>query len=369
VKVAREKLNADFAAALREHLGGAGETALQKAYEAGRDALRAGLGLMDMATAHGTALATVQAASPDTRAAAQVTQRAGEILRESLTPFEMAQRGYQEAAGTLRELNAALQARARELSEAHAVVQANYEVIRTQRDALLRAQAQKEQLTTFVVHDLKNPLSGIVLNATALARDPGLDADQKESARHVLASAQTMNRMVLNLLDISKSEDGALLPRRGRVDLGALVEAVVATMRARVGDARQALSARVEGAVPPVSADPDLLRRVLENLLDNAMRYTPREGAIEVSLRSTEGGDAVEIRVHDAGPGIPAADRERVFEKYVQLDPGNSGHFRSGRGLGLLFCRLAVEAHAGRIWVEAGAPQGAVFCVRIPITE
>ena len=110
-------------------------------------------------------------------------------------------------------------------------------------------------------------------------------------------------------------------------------------------------------------ADPDLLRRVLENLLENALRHAPEETVVRVSI--TLQGDAVEIRVADRGSGVPEAMRESIFERFVQVESRDRAATRSGRGLGLAFCRLAAEAHGGTIWVEDGAP-GAVFCVRLP---
>jgi signal transduction histidine kinase len=105
------------------------------------------------------------------------------------------------------------------------------------------------------------------------------------------------------------------------------------------------------------------LRRVLENLLDNALRHAPEESTVRLSAVSRP--DAVEIRISDTGPGIPPDKREKIFDRFVQVDAAGRPLTRSGRGLGLAFCRLAVQAHGGRIWAEDGAP-GAVFCVSLP---
>jgi two-component system, sensor histidine kinase and response regulator len=120
---------------------------------------------------------------------------------------------------------------------------------------------------------------------------------------------------------------------------------------------------KLEVGASVVAADEDLLRRVLENLVDNAIRHSPEGSKIQLSSVQHEGG--VEIRVADGGPGIEPAARERVFERFVQLENEPTIKRRGGRGLGLAFCKLAVEAHGGKIWIEEGRP-GAVFCLRLP---
>jgi signal transduction histidine kinase len=99
---------------------------------------------------------------------------------------------------------------------------------------------------------------------------------------------------------------------------------------------------------------------VLENLVENALRHAPEGSEVQIQSRAAHGG--IELRVQDAGPGVPVAQRERVFERFVQH--GSDKSTRSNRGLGLAFCKLVVEAHGGRIWIEDGAP-GAVFCLWI----
>ena len=237
-----------------------------------------------------------------------------------------------------------------------------YDLIRSQRDALLQAKRQKEELSALVVHDLKSPLTVILSNVHYL-KDAKLNAEERDAMRDVLSSAESMHRMVMNLLDISRSEDGTLVPRLEEIDFGALVERVCDAVRRRIEDRNLKLT--YEGAVSRLRADKDLLQRLVENLIDNGIKYTPAGGSINVRVRPVE-GESVELRVDDDGPGVPEEFRERIFEKYVQLDRDVQAHARSSRGLGLAFCRLAAESHGGRIWVEANPPKGSTFCVRIP---
>jgi signal transduction histidine kinase len=135
-----------------------------------------------------------------------------------------------------------------------------------------------------------------------------------------------------------------------------------------IGDAfaMRAQAARVvlkrDLSVDSLVADADLLRRVLENLIDNGLRHAPAGSSLTLSAARTEAG--TELRVADQGRGVPAEQREKIFEPFVQ-GGAEQPLTRSGRGLGLSFCRLAIHAHGGRVWVEDASP-GAVFCVSLP---
>lgn len=231
--------------------------------------------------------------------------------------------------------------------------------VRRQRDALTRLQLQKEQLTAFVVHDLKNPVSSMDLHAQLLLRDQTLTPRSRNAARQVQASARQLLRLLLNLLDISKSEEDQLRIKRAPTDLGELARDILADMKVQADSAEVTL--RMDELGSEAAIDRDLIRRALANLVENAIRHAP-EGS-EVWLRVAVDERGVELRVADGGTGVPLAMREAIFERFVQLDVAASS--RSGQGLGLAFCKLAAEAHGGRIWVEDGSP-GAVFCIRIP---
>jgi signal transduction histidine kinase len=237
----------------------------------------------------------------------------------------------------------------------------HYDIIRRQRDDMMRLQLQKERLTSFVVHDLKNPVNAMDLHAQMLCRDKDLSTSARESAASIRAEARHLMRLITNLLDISKSEEGQLVPHVAEVAWRPLVQQVLEEFGGRA-EARQL---RLESAltVETIRADADLLQRVLENLLENALRHAPAGTAVRVSDRVI--GAEIEIRVADRGGGVPAEQRDRIFERFAQVEGSSAESSRSGRGLGLTFCKSAVEAHGGRIWVEDGNP-GAVFCLRLP---
>lgn len=242
----------------------------------------------------------------------------------------------------------------------------HYDLVRQQRDDLMRLQLQKERLTAFVVHDLKTPVNTMDLHAQLLLRNPELGAGARASVQRIRAEARSLLRLVLNLLDISKSEEGQLAPKKTRIDLDALLGELLELHDAPAQARAVTLERAVE--VKRVQADVDLLRRVLENLLDNALRHAPDKSRIRMTAAASEG--AIEIRVADEGPGIPDELRSKIFERFVQVESGERVVTRSGRGLGLTFCKLAVEAHGGSIWVEPANPgPGSVFCLRLPDEE
>jgi signal transduction histidine kinase len=237
----------------------------------------------------------------------------------------------------------------------------HYQLLKHQRDDLLRLQLQKERLTSFVVHDLKNPVNSMDLHAQLLLRDKGLSERAKGSAQQIRQEARRLVQMIMNLLDISKGDEGKLAPKRSDVDLDALVRGLVEDLSATA----QARGVRLEAKVDRDAArlDEDLLRRVIMNLVDNAIRHAPPDSAITISVTGREG--SLDVRVADSGSGVPPELRERIFDPFTQLEGGERASTRTGRGLGLSFCKVAVEAHGGRIWVEDAAP-GAAFCLSIP---
>ncbi|HSB20452.1 MAG TPA: HAMP domain-containing sensor histidine kinase [Anaeromyxobacteraceae bacterium] len=226
-------------------------------------------------------------------------------------------------------------------------------------------QRRRDELASFLVHDLKSPLTSVLLQARMLAADESLSPAAREGAGDVVAAAESVLGMVLDLLDVASSVDGQLVPQREEFDLAELVEQVRRSAAGRAALRRQRVTVTAEGPLRIV-ADRDLLRRVLDNLLDNSFKYTPPGGTIGVECRPGGPGE-VELRVRDEGPGIPEAMRERIFDKYFRLDRDAFVHGRVSRGLGLVFCRAAAEAHGGRIWVEDNVPRGTTFCLRLPL--
>ena len=240
-------------------------------------------------------------------------------------------------------------------------LEASVQTIVAKNAELEHEQAQRQQLTDLIVHDLKNSLAGILSNLEFLELETGISAEGHEALLDAGSAAKNIHRMVLNLLDVSRGEDGSLRTHPTRFSVRELVDEVVRETARRAALRNVELSVQVAQGLE-VTGDRDLLRRVAENLLDNALRYAPKGSTVGLELGATNEAHWT-LKVRDQGPGVPANLRERVFEKYVQLErPTGAG----GRGLGLLYCRLAAEAHQGRIWIEPNEPQGSLFCVELP---
>jgi signal transduction histidine kinase len=226
-----------------------------------------------------------------------------------------------------------------------AQLQASRDELVKRHEALERAQEDQRELTEFIVHDLKNPLT--VVNAGLelvgeLVPDPGSDLGQTVS--EAAEAARRLRTMVEDLLTISRMEQSDFPLQREAVSVTKLLRAVIQAYVRRAQERGIALAPPPELSLE-IKADRTLLQRVLENILDNAFRYTPAQGRIAVTTaRSTKG---VEINVSNDGPAIPERERERVFEKFRRgaRDASSSGN----AGLGLYFCKRAVEAHGGGI--------------------
>jgi signal transduction histidine kinase len=244
-----------------------------------------------------------------------------------------------------------------------AEVREHFELLKRQRDDMQRLQLQKERLMAFVVHDLKNPVNSMDLHAQVLQRNRELPASVQDSVSQIRAGARQLGRMILNLLDVSKADEGQLVPKRSNVDLRRVVGDVAYDLG--IDAQERGVTLRVSLEMDQIHADYELLRRMLANLVENAIRYAPP--ATSVSITSARTGERTELRVADAGRGIPLEMREKIFSPFVQVEFGERVAAHTTRGLGLTFCKLVVEAHGGRIWVEDGAP-GTVFCVMIPQT-
>lgn len=248
----------------------------------------------------------------------------------------------------------------RQMSEA---LRAQYDIVRQQRDDLMRLQLLKERLTAFLVHDLKNPVGAMDLRAQQALRDSELSERTRSALLHIRDETRTLLRLILNLLDISRSDEGGLSLRREPVDLERLTRSVMEELelRAKLSD----VQLRVACESATLSGDADLLRRVLANLVENAIRHAPDESTVHIAVRREQ--QRLRIEVRDEGRGVPADMRERIFDAFVQAESGENAA-RTGRGLGLTFCRVAVQAHGGEIHVEEGNP-GAVFVITLPVDE
>ncbi len=233
-----------------------------------------------------------------------------------------------------------------------------------ERTAALQAEKQwRADMTSLIVHDLKTPLTSIFLNFDLMigGRLGPLNDVQKQRMEYARRSAENMVGLIDNLLDVEKIEAGSLDLVRMPCDLRSLLTNSLDAIRDLSEEQKIALSATIADDLPMVTVDARLMRRVMQNLLGNAIKFTPENGHIHVEALIDH--EAVVISTSDSGPGVPANERDHIFERFQQAKSTTRG----GYGLGLTLCKLVVEAHGGHIWVEDAPGGGSRFIFSLPM--
>ena len=231
---------------------------------------------------------------------------------------------------------------------------------------LQRTDALRAALLSSVSHDLRTPLSVIkAATSSLLEEDMHWDDEARRSfTLSIQREVDRLNRLVGNLLDMSRIEGNALKPEKEWYPIDELVHDVLGRMQPMLQD--RMVQTYLPADLPPVELDYLEIDQVLTNLIENAVRYTPAESPIEISAQVN--GEQMDISVADRGPGIPPSAREYIFDKFYRvLDTQRESAHPIGSGLGLAVCRGLVEAHGGRIWVENRDGGGAVFRFTLPI--
>ncbi len=226
--------------------------------------------------------------------------------------------------------------------------------------ALRRLEAVRRDFVANVSHELKTPLTSIAGYAETLVAEAAQDTQTRQFAETIVSNARRMQHMVDDLLDLSRIESGGWQPARRRVDVAAVARDAWAPFVAGAAERDSRLATEIAPAAATLAADPDALRQIFTNLLDNALRYTPRGGAITVRGQKTV--DGVLVEVADTGSGIAPDHLPRIFERFYRVDPARS-RGEGGTGLGLAIVKHLVEAHGGR--VEAHSTLGAGTTIRM----
>ncbi|MBD1857810.1 MULTISPECIES: histidine kinase [Leptolyngbya] len=248
------------------------------------------------------------------------------------------------------------------------------EVFRLQREnENLQAQLQfKDQIISMLAHDLRNPLTAasIAIETLEIAYK---QADGQPSRltpqmtanllKHGRTQIRTIDRMITDILQAARGTSSELHIQPEKIDLRALCEDVLAGLGDRMQSKNQQIATDMPSDLPIVYADGERIRQVLVNILDNAIKYTPTGGKIQVSILHRT-AQKVQVSICDTGPGVPPENRDRVFEDHYRLQRDEA---QDGYGIGLSLCQRIVRAHYGQIWVDSIANQGSCFHFTLPI--
>jgi two-component system, NtrC family, sensor histidine kinase KinB len=222
----------------------------------------------------------------------------------------------------------------------------------------------RDDLTSMIYHDLRSPLANVISSLDVL--DTMLADSPDRTARSLVAiatrSTERIQRLTSSLLDINRLELGQTVGMRQPAGVEALIAEALEIVQAIAENKNQAIVVSIPPHLPSVLVDDDMVRRILTNLLENAIKYSP--SASQIAVGGDLDGDWVHLWIQDNGPGIPASEHERIFDKFSRLEDNN---LSKGFGLGLTYCRLAVQAHGGRIWVESEPGKGSRFTFTLPV--
>ena len=225
----------------------------------------------------------------------------------------------------------------------------------------------KEMFRSMVVHDLKSPLGAVLGALNFLLTDP--DHSPLDPNRDLLTGAIAAGNQMLRLIETSlerqRLEDGHLKPDTEPIDFSRIINTTLQQMSSLLTLHQLSVKQIIPDDLPLVYADPSISQRILENLLDNAIKFSPRKGTITIKV--IPDNDLIQVSVADEGTGIPKDQQTKIFERFIQLEHANHSSSRTGFGLGLTFCRLATEAMDGSIWVESDGQSGTTFIFTLPV--
>ncbi len=244
--------------------------------------------------------------------------------------------------------------------------------IKQQHDQLKATLKMREDMSAMMVHDLRNPVTSILLGSQFMLMSNMLQPNERERIRLVYASGQRLDAMINELLIMAKMEVGKLLLNRTEVNLNALITAVISGFQSIARTKQLQFEIHCPEPNEYLNADIHLLRRLIDNLISNAVKFSPESGkiglrvyrsrSVNVQNENLEADKSIVIQVKDEGPGITENMRQKIFNKY---EIGDRPTDIAQTGLGLAFCKMVVEAHGGQISVEDNTPSGSIFTVII----
>ncbi len=254
------------------------------------------------------------------------------------------------------------------------LILANHELSNLSRELqktnaeLVRSNDLKNQFLGMAAHDLRNPI-GVILSYSEFLSEEAADVLNEEHLQFlqtIRRSSEFMLRLLNDLLDVARIESGRLDLEREPVDLAALIRENVLLNQVLADKKGIRIAFRAEDGLPPVPADRQKIEQVLNNLLSNAMKFSPAGTSVDVTLARNDGDAVVSIR--DEGPGIPESDRQKLFQPFARMSVKSTGGEKS-TGLGLAIVRKIVQGHAGRIRVDSEPGRGTTVSFSLPLTD
>ncbi len=244
--------------------------------------------------------------------------------------------------------------------------------LKQENEHLQEQLAFKDRILAMLAHDLRNPLTAasIALETLELGHDPVKGWSSRftpeliaQLIRHARTQTRDIDRLITDILQSARGTNTELQLNPHPVDLGKLCQQIVEQFASRLDAKSQQLTTDIPSDLPKVYVDPEWIRQVVVNLLDNAVKYTPEGSQIDLTILHRT-AQKIQVSISDNGPGIPQADQERIFEEHVRLqrDEGKEGY-----GIGLAFCRRVIRAHYGQIWMDSAPNQGSCFHFTLPV--
>ncbi|MFC1563957.1 response regulator [candidate division KSB1 bacterium] len=248
----------------------------------------------------------------------------------------------------------------------HLELKHSREVLKEQFEQLQKLEVMRESLTKMLVHDLRTPLTSIKGFTDLLSLTKVFDQDESASSfvRSINLSTGILLDMVTAILDVAKFEADEMKLDKSMVNITEVLTDIEVGLDSLLNKKSINFNIDINSEAAEVNADPDLLRRIFVNIIGNSINFSPKKGKISIYVTPEAG--KIRISIKDEGPGIPEGYREKIFEKFGQVESRHTG-LKYSTGLGLAFCKMAVEAHGGTIGVESEVGKGSTFWFVLPV--
>jgi len=245
----------------------------------------------------------------------------------------------------------------------------SFKEIALKNEKLKELEGVREGLTHMIIHDLNNPLTGVLGNLEIIKFDnDDLSETQLDMIEKSLNYCADIRQLIQGILDVHRMEEGKLQPVKELTDVTKMLADLMEQFISRAKIEKISMTFSNSAKVPSAMIDPNLIKRVVANLLSNAIRHSPEGEEIKVSTGFLAEKNSIAFSVKDNGNGLASEYHQRIFDKFEQVELKNSGVTVGTGGLGLAFCKMAVEAHGGKVWVESdGADKGCTFKFKIPV--